>query len=145
MLFATDSIRKKLGLVEKSRYDPDVEAKRLIVADSYLEQVLYGRIGRSEPGMIPVAAAPPPAIGEDDEIEVRTVEKGQTVWSYAGDEYAQETTIYLFTDGQVKRGDELLGENFNFYSIQPGTRIAIGYGRYGKMLFRMNAGVVIRT
>jgi len=127
MLFATDPIRKKLGLREKPGYDPDVEARRLVAADSYLDQVLYGRIGTSEPGMIPVVAASPLEIGEDDEIEVRTVERGQTVWTYAGDEYAQGTTIYLFMDGQVKQGDELLRENFDFYSIQPGTRIAIGY------------------
>jgi hypothetical protein len=127
MLFAMDSIRKKLGLLEKPGYDPDVEARRLVVADSHLEQVLYGRVGRSETSMIPVVATSPVGIGEDDEIEVRTVERGQTVWTYAGDEYAQETTIYLFMDGQVKRGDELLRENFDFYSIQPGTRIAIGY------------------
>ena len=127
MLFATDPIRKKLGLLEKPGYDPDVEARRLVVADGYLEQVLYGRIGRSEPTMIPVAAAAPGAIAEDDEIEVRTVEKGQTVWTYAGDEYAQETTIYLFANGQVKRGDELLRENFDFNSVQPGTRVATGY------------------
>jgi hypothetical protein len=127
MLFATESIRKKLGLLEKPVYDPDVEARRLVVGDSYLDRVLYGRMGTSEPAMIAVGATPPAAIGEDDEIEVRTVEKGQTVWAYAGDEYAHETTIYLFMDGQVKRGDELLRENFDFNSIQPGTRIAIGY------------------
>jgi hypothetical protein len=127
MLFATDSIRKKLGLLEKPSYDPDVEARRLVAADGHLEQVLYGRMGRSEPAMIPVVSAPPALVGEDDEIEVRTVERGQTVWSYAGDEYAHETTVYLFTDGRVKRGDELLHENFDFYNIQPGTRIAIGY------------------
>jgi hypothetical protein len=127
MLFATVSLRKKLGLSEKPAFDPDVEARRLVVADGYLEDVLYGRMSRSEPAMIAVRATPPAAIGEDDEIEVRTVEKGQTVWSYAGDEYAQETTIYLFMDGQVKRGDELLRENFDFNSLQPGTRIAIGY------------------
>jgi len=127
MLFATESIRKKIGLLEKPLYDPDVEARRLVVGDSYLDQVLYGRMGRSEPTMISVGATPPAAIGEEDEIEVRTVERGQSIWSYAGDEYAHETTLYLFLDGQVKRGDELLRENFDFNSIQPGTRIAIGY------------------
>jgi len=45
MLFATDSIRKKLGLLEKPGYDPDVEARRLVAADSYLEQVLYAESG----------------------------------------------------------------------------------------------------
>ncbi len=126
MLFATASLRKKLGLSEKQHYDPDVEARRLVVADTYLHQVLYGRMGGTEPELIAVHATPPVA-EDEDEIEVRTVEKGSTVWSYAGDEYANDTTIYLFLGGQVKRGDELLRENFDFDKIQPGTRIAIGY------------------
>ena len=43
MLFAMASVRTKLGLVQRPSYDPDVRAKRLVQADSYLEKVLYGR------------------------------------------------------------------------------------------------------
>jgi len=43
MLFAMGSVRTKLGLTQRPSYDPDVRAKRLVQADSYLEKVLYGR------------------------------------------------------------------------------------------------------
>lgn len=43
MLFAMGSVRTKLGLAQRPSYDPDVRAKRLVQADSYLEKVLYGR------------------------------------------------------------------------------------------------------
>ena len=41
MLFAMSSVRKALGLNAKPAYDPDVRAKRLTVADAYLNRVLY--------------------------------------------------------------------------------------------------------
>lgn len=41
MLFATKTIRKILELKAKPASDPDVRARRLTVADPYLEQVLY--------------------------------------------------------------------------------------------------------
>lgn len=41
MLFATQTIRKILELKAKPASDPDVKARRLTVADPYLEQVLY--------------------------------------------------------------------------------------------------------
>jgi N-acetylmuramoyl-L-alanine amidase len=127
MIFATDSIRKGLGLSDKPRYDPDVRAKRLTVADEYLEEVLYGKMGGLEPAVITAQATPAIQDSEDEDVAVRTVEKGQTVWEYAGDEYAEETTIYLLADGRIRRGDELLQEKFDFQNIQPGTRIAVGY------------------
>ena len=43
MLFAMPSVRTKLGLSQRPSYDPDVRAKRLVQADSFLEKVLYGR------------------------------------------------------------------------------------------------------
>jgi N-acetylmuramoyl-L-alanine amidase len=127
MIFATDPVRKRLGLSDKPRYDPDVRAKRLIVADDYLEEVLYGKVGELEPAVVTAKATPAVQDSEDEDVAVRTVEKGQTVWEYAGDEYADETTIYLLADGRIRRGDEVVQEEFDFQNIQPGTRIAVGY------------------
>ena len=42
MLFAMWSVRTRLGLKTRPAHDPDVKAGRLIQADSYLAQVLYG-------------------------------------------------------------------------------------------------------
>ncbi len=45
MFFAQDNIRRRLGLTLRPKYDPDVRAGRLRVADAYLESVLFkGRI-----------------------------------------------------------------------------------------------------
>lgn len=44
MLFATTTVRRKLGLTLRTKYDPDVRAKRLVVADAYLNSVLYGGV-----------------------------------------------------------------------------------------------------
>ena len=43
MLFAMPSVRRILGLKARKGADPDVKAKRLVVADKYLEGVLYGK------------------------------------------------------------------------------------------------------
>ena len=44
MLFAMNSIRRILGLKKKPSSDPDTRAKRLVVGDQYLRQVLYGGV-----------------------------------------------------------------------------------------------------
>ena len=44
MLFATNTIRKILGLTAKPKSDPDTRAGRLVVGDPYLRQVLYGGV-----------------------------------------------------------------------------------------------------
>ncbi len=44
MLFAMQSVRNKLNLSSKPKIDPDVRARRLVQADTYLGQVLYGSI-----------------------------------------------------------------------------------------------------
>ena len=42
MLFATATVRRLLGLKARTTVDADVKAGRLIVADAYLNRVLYG-------------------------------------------------------------------------------------------------------
>jgi hypothetical protein len=44
MLFAMPSVRGVLKLDSRPAFDPDVKAKRLIVADKYLNSVLYGSL-----------------------------------------------------------------------------------------------------
>lgn len=44
MLFAMPSVRRVLGLKTRVASDPDVKARRLVVADDYLAKVLYGNI-----------------------------------------------------------------------------------------------------
>ena len=44
MLFATPSVRRVLELSVRPRVDFDVRAKRLVVADNYLNSVLYGSL-----------------------------------------------------------------------------------------------------
>jgi len=55
MLFSMPSMRQRLGLKSKPAYDPDVRARRLVQADPYLAQVLYGRVDTMKGA---VAAAP---------------------------------------------------------------------------------------
>ena len=44
MLFAMPSVRAVLKLNTRPAFDPDVKAKRLVVADKYLNNVLYGSV-----------------------------------------------------------------------------------------------------
>lgn len=44
MLFAMPSVRTSLKLDTRAAFDPDVKAKRLVVADRYLAQALYGSV-----------------------------------------------------------------------------------------------------
>jgi hypothetical protein len=120
MLFGTEKVREKIGLTEKPRYDPDVAAGRLVIADDYLASVLYSRAD-------PSRKVPQIPEAEDEDVAIRTIEKGHTIWEYAGDEYDSETTIYLLKNGMIRRGDELKAAGFNFSSISPGLKIAVGY------------------
>ena len=44
MLFAMPSVRAQLGLKSRAAFDPDVKAKRLVIGDSYLNNVLYANV-----------------------------------------------------------------------------------------------------
>lgn len=61
MLFAMPSVRRVLELDAKVRTDPDVQAKRLVVGDPYLQKVLYGGVDtlRAAYAAVPVRAAKP--------------------------------------------------------------------------------------
>ena len=60
MLFAMPSVRRILGLKTRPGLDPDTRARRLVVGDDYLKQVLYGGIDTMSAVYGRAKAAPPP-------------------------------------------------------------------------------------
>lgn len=49
MLFAMPSVRSRLNLGTRASFDPDVKAKRLVVADAHLNKALYGSLDTMVP------------------------------------------------------------------------------------------------
>ena len=113
MLFALPAVRKQLHLKTRPAYDPDVKAKRLVIGDSYLHQVLYGKNFTGLTG-VPTAAISFPK--EDNVIAV-----GRSAWDIARDAYADASTTYIFPNGTKKRGDEIA----DFKFIPPGTKVIV--------------------
>jgi len=120
MLLATDAVRVRLGLSSKPKYDPDVAAGRLVIADADLAEVLYGKVSPFK------SAAPNRNHAENGEV-FHTIERGQTAWAYAGSEFASPATVYFLNDGRVRTGSELKMGGFDFNVIEPGTTVAVGY------------------
>lgn len=62
MLFAMPSVRARLGLESRPARDEDTRARRLVVGDPYLQNVLYGRIDTMR-GQLPGPASVPSSGG----------------------------------------------------------------------------------
>lgn len=108
MLLARDDLRRGIGLSAKPRFDPDVKAGRLVVADPHLERVLFT--------VVPLAETPAETVGEN------VIARGRSAWDIARENYNAAATVYTFPDGSVKRGDQITDWN----KLPPGTRVAIG-------------------
>ena len=125
MGYATPAVRKLLGLDERWLADPDVKARRLVVGDAYLAQVLYDKRGeRLLPYKLPGAAAgkaKTPARAAAGP-RVYTIAKGQTAWDVARDAYNAAGTLYIFPDGRRVTGDRVR----DWESLTVGTRVILG-------------------
>jgi hypothetical protein len=110
MLFATKSVRERLGLTRGPLHDPDVRGGRLIVADAYLADVLYGDV-RSQ------VTAKEHFTAEDRHV----IARGRSAWDIARDAYNNAGTVYLFPDGSRKRGDQIQ----DWTKLPAGTRVAM--------------------
>ena len=112
MRFAMTSVRAKLGLKKKPSKDPDVAAKRLIVADPYLEKVLFGGSQKEQEQ----AAATYQKVAESNVISGT-----RSAWDIARDQYNKASTIYVFPDGTRHPGNTIT----NWRSIKPGTKVLL--------------------
>ncbi len=112
MLMAREDVRSQIGLHDKPRFDPDVRAGRLVVADDYLERTLFGPSA-------PAAAGAPAAPAADNVIA-----RNRSAWDIAREQYNAPTTVYEFPDGRVQRGNEITNWNI----MPPGTIVRVGAG-----------------
>lgn len=137
MLFAKPDVRRAIGLRDVARSDPDVRAGRLVVADAYLQSVLYG--GRQ------LAATPketPQAEHLDVTEGIRTLgEDGPTLWSLAGREFDESSTIYFLKDGRVRTGAELSKKELE--NLPRGTGLLTGYMYGGRITRNRSAYQVV--
>lgn len=116
MRMATPSIRKKIGLTKRPLYDPDVKARRLVVADPELQQILFSRETATE-------KEENTAIAKFEAVEKNNViGPKRSAWDIARDAYNSASTIYTFPDGTKKNGAEIT----NWKAIPTGTSVFIG-------------------
>ena len=110
MFFADSVVRKKLGLKQVPSYDPDVKAGRLKVADTYLNDILFGR-GVSKK-TVRLASA------ED------TITKTISAWAIAREQYNAPITRYTFPNGNVSFGHQIK----DWGELPVGTKVAMNVG-----------------
>lgn len=147
MRMALPSVRRKLGLTSKPSFDPDVKAGRLVVADRELHQLLYSVEKKSKKTApknppakeAPVLKAPAKKTTEQAKKEQKTAQAskasgdakapgaltigvGQTAWDVVHGAYNAHDTLYVFPNGEQKRGDEI----GNWKSVPSGTRVTVG-------------------
>lgn len=116
MLMAREDIRAQIGLHDKPRFDPDVRARRLVVADDFLERTLFGPSAvAATPAAVAAAAAASPA-------NPNVIARNRSAWDIAREQYNAPTTSYEFPDGRVLRGNEIP----NWNAMPPGTIVRVG-------------------
>lgn len=108
MLLARDDVRRDLGLMQKPSFDPDVRAGRLVVADTYLNTVLFT--------VIPLSTGVPEGLTEN------IISRGHSAWDIARENYNAASTLYIFPDGRQMRGNEIT----NWNKLPPGTQVQMG-------------------
>lgn len=114
MRFAMSSVRLRLGLSSKPRSDPDVAARRLVVADPYLARVLYGGSAQEQEK---AAASYVAAAGN-------VIGPGRSAWDVARDAYNSADTFYVFPDGTRRSGRQIT----DWRNIPRGTRVMVAEG-----------------
>ncbi|MBC8453452.1 hypothetical protein H8D64_00175, partial [PVC group bacterium] len=108
------NVRQRLGLNKRPLFDPDVRAGRLSVADSYLARILYQSPRPHLSLNISTSKTKKSATG--------TITSKKSAWDIAKDKYKSASTIYLFPDGRIFRGDQIK----NWKTIPVGTKITLG-------------------
>ncbi len=110
MGLATHSTRRRLGLTDGPTRDPDVAARRLVVADPYLTRVLYGS-----------ATEQNKAVSHFVSKDSNVIAAGRTAWDIARDRYRSPDTVYALPGGKTLRGNEVK----DWKAMPAGTRVTL--------------------
>lgn len=116
MRMATPSVRKKLGLLKRPLYDPDVKTRRLVVADPELHQILFSKEATTEKEENTAIAK----FEANDKNNI--IGPKRSAWDIARGAYNAPSTTYIFPDGTKKTGAEIT----NWKSIPRGTTVVMG-------------------
>jgi hypothetical protein len=130
MLFADPDLRRRLGLDDAPRSDPDVKARRLRVADRVLFRKLFPPRPAPRPSQPSDAPAPVARAPRSSPSRWTLVDRpGASARSVVGASYDDATTIYLFPSGLVRTGRRLVraGGRRLLSQLPRGTRILTGY------------------
>lgn len=109
MMFALPSVRTRLNLKSRPTVDPDVRARRLVVADAYLNRVLFGAVQSSQ------------ALASAGSSGSNVIGKDRGAWDIARDAYDDPTTLYVLPNGVRKRGHQV----GNFKLLPAGTKVTV--------------------
>ena len=102
--------RRKLGIDDWPRFDPDVKAGRLVVADPLLEKVLYGSAKEQKYASSSFTSS-----------DADVIKKGRTAWDIARDRYKSSSTVYQLPNGKSVRGNQVT----NWKAIPAGTKVKL--------------------
>lgn len=135
MQFAMPSIRSKLGLTSRPAKDPDVAARRLVVADPALSEVLYGKMNaftaplpqdyepKTAVPILPKKATPRSPAG------YQTIGVHGRAQDIAGKAVRLSTTIYVYPHGRYALGSQLTPEAI--LKLPYGTKVLQDYSVAG--------------
>ena len=112
MLMATSSIRTQLGIKSKPSYDPDVRARRLVVADQELFNLLYRKSTTTADDTKAITK-----YTKNDGNNI--VGPRRSAWDIARDAYNSASTVYIFPNGTRKTGDKIT----DWKSMPKGTKV----------------------
>ncbi len=107
-MFAMQSVRKRSGLKARPTVDADVKAKRLVVADTYLKNVLYGKFDTMA-AILEKKSSAPKSINELKKQGYAlkgTISKDKTALKIAGTKWNSKETYYTIRN-KVVPGNEL--------------------------------------
>jgi N-acetylmuramoyl-L-alanine amidase len=116
MIFANPDVRRRLGLASAPARDPDVEARRLVVADPELQAFLY------QPPVVLAASADSTGrqnISAGLPGDTMVIARGVNAWRIARERYDDPATVYVYPDGRRFRGNEIT----QWENIPAGTRV----------------------
>jgi len=137
MQFAMPSVRSKLGLTSRPSKDPDVAAKRLVVADPALNEVLYGKMNaftapspqeydQQQQPVTVLAKKTPARSSSSGYFTVGPRDQAQDI---AGVAVRMSSTLYVYPNGRFVQGNQLTPDAI--LKLPYGTKVLLDYSVAG--------------